>query len=67
MLFVHVAEATLEVLQHVGLNVLSAPTVHRIKHVPMRNVLIPVLEHAASMLNVKLLTTVRYAVVHPTL
>lgn len=53
MLFVHVVEATLEVLQHVGLNVLSAPIVHKINLVPMKNALIPVLEHVVSMPNVK--------------
>jgi hypothetical protein len=53
-LFVLVYQDTLEALQVVGLSVSQAMNVLRMKHVVIKNVEILVLEHVASMRDVKL-------------
>ncbi len=53
-LFVLAYPDILEALQHVGLSVSQAMNALKMKHVTIKNVEILVLEHAASMRDVKL-------------
>lgn len=61
--FVHAYQDSLELLRLADLNVSQAMNVHKTKHVTIKSVEIPVPEHVALMLNVKLSTTIQFVVV----